>query len=111
MRISDWSSDVCSSDLVLRCSAINGTGVPEVWQAIGRYRDKLGAGGAIIERRGEQARAWMWSEIGETLLAALKAHPGVRSRLAALEHEVIAGRMPPAAAARTMIETFLMART
>lgn len=97
----DWKVEV------LRCSALQGTGVAEVWQAIGRYREKLGASGEITRRRGEQARAWMWNEVAETLLAALKAHPGVRARLAALEQEVVAGRLPPAAAARAMIDTFL----
>ncbi|WP_354075700.1 methylmalonyl Co-A mutase-associated GTPase MeaB [Constrictibacter sp. MBR-5] len=92
---------------VLRCSALEGKGIPEIWDAVGRYRDKLGAVGEIAKRRGEQARAWMWGEIGETLLAALKRHPGVRSQIADLERDVIAGRIPPAKAARRMIETFL----
>ena len=96
---------------VLRCSALKGKGIPEIWDAIGRYRDKLGAVGEIAKRRGEQARAWMWGEIGETLLAALKRHPGVRSQSADLERDVIAGRIPPAKAARRMIETFLAGPT
>jgi len=69
--------------------------------------DFADAVGEIAKRRGEQARAWMWGEIGETLLAALKRHPGVRSQIADLERDVIAGRIPPAKAARRMIETFL----
>ena len=32
----------------------------------------------IARRRAEQARAWMWNEVGETLLAELRKHPEVK---------------------------------
>ena len=89
------------------CSAIKGIGIPEIWTTIGRYRAALGESGEIAARRAEQARAWMWSEVGETLVAALRQHPAVRSSLAELEARVTRGALPPTAAARTLIETFL----
>src|SRR3546814_4729959 len=58
MRISDWSSDVCSSDLV-PCDAADHRRAA----ALGRFRegtggtgDEVGEAGAVRERRGEGAR-------------------------------------------------------
>lgn len=92
---------------VERCSALTGEGVGEVWEIMQRYRRILGDSGEIAAKRAEQARAWMWSEVSESLLAALRAHPAVRARIEALERAVMAGRTAPATAARELLETFL----
>ena len=60
----------------------------------------------IARRRAEQARAWMWNEVGETLLAELRKHPEVKRLVGGLEREVEAGQSTPAAAARRMLEAF-----
>ncbi len=60
----------------------------------------------IQKRRAEQARAWMWNEVGETLLSELRKHSDVRRLVGGLEREVEAGRTTPAAAARTMLQAF-----
>lgn len=91
---------------VLSCSAITGAGVPEVWDAVGRYRAALGPTGEIGRRRAEQARAWMWSEIRESLVAAFTADPAVRAALAGLEADVAAGRTTPGMAARLLLDWF-----
>jgi LAO/AO transport system kinase len=93
--------------VVERCSALTGDGVALVWQTVLRYQDALGASGAIAARRAGQARAWLWSEVGETLLAALRAHPEVVARIGSLEADVSEGRISPAAGARTLLEAFL----
>ena len=41
---------------VLRCSALRGEGIEEVWEAVEAYRAALEADGAIARRRAEQAR-------------------------------------------------------
>ncbi|MCW5748335.1 MAG: methylmalonyl Co-A mutase-associated GTPase MeaB [Alphaproteobacteria bacterium] len=91
---------------VRTCSALEGHGIAEVWQAVGRYRVAQGEAG-IAKRRGAQARAWLWNEIGETLMAALRRHPDVRHLLPALERDVESGALAPSAAARRALDTFL----
>src|SRR5690606_36116716 len=76
---------------VLTCSALEGTGIAGIWDSVGRFRDVMTASGALAERRAEQARAWMWGEVDETLLAAFRAHPAVKAALAALEAKVAEG--------------------
>ena len=89
------------------CSAHNGAGIPEAWETIGRYRETLGASGELAARRAAQARAWMWSETTDNLVAALREHPAVRERLPALEAAVTEGRIPPTLAARRLLAAFL----
>lgn len=91
---------------VRTCSAMEGRGIAEVWDAVGRYRTAQGDAG-IAKRRGAQARAWLWNEIGETLMSALRRHPDVRQQLAALERDVEHGTLAPSTAARRILATFL----
>ncbi|WP_421707715.1 methylmalonyl Co-A mutase-associated GTPase MeaB [Algihabitans sp.] len=90
---------------VLRCSALTGAGIAEVWQAVGRYQDALGEDG-LARRRAEQARAWLWSEIDDTLLACFRRHPAVSEALPALERAVMAGEVTPGLAAERLLTAF-----
>ena len=92
---------------VLQCSALEESGIAEVWQAIGRYREAVTASGELQRRRSEQAKAWMWSEVRETLDSALRSHPGVRSKVAELEAKVAAGKATPSQAAQRLLSAFL----
>jgi LAO/AO transport system kinase len=92
---------------VLTCSALTGRGVAEVWQTVGRFRRVQGEHGAFEAKRARQAKAWMWNEVSESLLAALRADPEVARRLARLEAEVTAGRITPSAAALGLLDGFL----
>jgi len=92
---------------VLTCSALTGDGIEKVWRKIEDYREKMGASGEFAARRSNQAKAWMWSEIEESLIAALRVHPDVAKRVDTLEGEVAQGARSPGAAAREMLSAFL----
>jgi LAO/AO transport system kinase len=92
---------------VVTCSALTGKGIEEAWQWVETFRATMDPAGAIAARRAVQARAWMWSEIREGLTETLKANPGVAECLPALEDDVGAGRITPAAAARKLLDAFL----
>jgi LAO/AO transport system kinase len=88
-------------------SALEGTGIREVWDDVERFRGALEKTGAWSRRRAEQARSALWSEIGDTLLDHFRTAPAVAKRLAAAETEVMAGARSPSAAARDMLAAFL----
>ena len=88
-------------------SALEGTGIREVWDDVARFRAALERSRAWSRRRTEQARAALWSEIGDTLLEHFRAAPGVTGRLAAIEEEVMAGTSTPTAAARELLKLFV----
>jgi len=92
---------------VVRCSALEGTGVAEVWEAVAEFRTALTAAGELDARRADQARDWMWSEISDSLLERLRADRGASKVAGKLEAEVRAGRVPPTAAAERVLRTFL----
>jgi Methylmalonyl Co-A mutase-associated GTPase MeaB len=52
-----WQVPVCA------ISAPEGKGVAEVWDDVARFRATLEATGASVQRRRDQARAALWSEI------------------------------------------------
>ena len=91
---------------VIQVSSTEGHGIDEVWDAVGRHRAALEGGGGIARRRADQARAWMWREVSESLLAALAAHPAASAMAAGLEARVAAGEMTPSKAAQALIAAF-----
>ncbi len=90
---------------VLRCSALEKRGIDEIWAEIQRHREVLGPA-ALAEKRGAQARAWMWSEVEDSLAAAFRRHPAVATRLGELEQGVAAGELPATVAARLLLKAF-----
>ena len=88
---------------VLTCSALTGEGIAAVWDAAASFVENAEASGARAERRAEQAKQWMWSEISDTLIERFRNDPEIRAAIAALEADVASGRMSPSAAARQML--------
>ncbi|HMD63909.1 MAG TPA: methylmalonyl Co-A mutase-associated GTPase MeaB [Stellaceae bacterium] len=87
-------------------SALEGTGIRGVWDDVERFQAALERIGAWSQRRAEQARSALWSEIGNTLLDHFRTAPDVARRLTAVEEEVMAGSLTPTAAARQLLASF-----
>lgn len=92
---------------VLACSAEQGTGIAEIWQAIQEFRDFTLANGFFRENRKRQAGYWLQEALQHGLQTAFFSDPAVREKLAALEPEVLAGKMSPFAAAEGVLKAFL----
>jgi LAO/AO transport system kinase len=88
---------------VLTCSALEGTGIGDVWHAVEARVAADRASGELARRRAAQARDWMWADVTDTLAERLRADPAVRAELEHLEADVAAGRVSPAAAARQLL--------
>ena len=88
-------------------SALDGTGIEEVWDDVVRFHTALEQSGAWSRRRAEQARAALWSEIGDGLVEHFRAAPAVSGQLAVLEEEVMTGARTPTAAARALLAALL----
>jgi LAO/AO transport system kinase len=90
---------------VLNVSALQRRGMDEVWQSVGRFTAALGPA-RLKANRAAQAKAWMWREIEEGLLALLRQNPAVAAQLPELEKRVLQGVMTAAAAARSILGAF-----
>jgi LAO/AO transport system kinase len=93
---------------VLTCSALTGTGIPEVWDAVAEFRTAIAD--ELAGLRAGQSREWMWSEVTDSLLDALTADADTAALARRLEGEVAAGTTTPTAAARAVVEAHLGAR-
>jgi LAO/AO transport system kinase len=92
---------------VLTCSALYQQGVDAIWDAVERRHADLAASGALAERRRRQRLRWLWAMVEDQLRQSVHAHPAVRALRDDLEREVLEGTIPPAVAARRVLEAFL----
>lgn len=92
---------------VLRCSALTGLGIDEVWTTVERYRDIMVEADELASRRTLQAQAWMWNEVAENLMMRFRCHPRIVAALPAMEARVAAGSATPTAAAQNLLNAFL----
>jgi len=92
---------------VVAISALEKRGLEEVERILNERQEAVAKSGALKRRRGEQAKAALWAEIGEALLERLKDDARIKARLGKLEAQVGAGKLSPAAAARQVLEGFI----
>ncbi len=95
---------------VMTCSASEGRGLDEIWTAIERHRATMARDDALEAKRAVQAKAWLWHEVEESLIAALRADDRLAPIAATLEAAVAAQELTPGAAARRIVESFMGAR-
>ncbi len=88
---------------VLTCSAIEGSGIAEVWNAVEQRHRSLAAAGRLGERRGRQNLRWLWTLVDHHLELTIRDHPALNGLREQLEESVIEGAQPPEAAARQII--------
>ena len=100
-RSTEWKTEVAT------CSARDKIGIDSAWDAVKRHQDALVNGGELGSLRAEQARAWLWSEVQDSLVADLREKYGVSHLISDLEEAVSAGRMPATTAADKLLEIYL----
>jgi LAO/AO transport system kinase len=91
---------------VLTCSALENTGLDEVWERIQQHRAMLESTGELNRRRRDQQVDWTWNLVHDQLLARLHEHPRVRAIAPALEQEVRDGSVTATTAADRILDAF-----
>jgi LAO/AO transport system kinase len=100
-RTSWWAAEV------LPASALKGTGLAEIWQAAQTYQKKFMAHDPDRSARADQAKRWLWEEIQDDLMAALRGDAKIAPLIAALETKVGRRTITPSSAAREILAAFL----
>lgn len=90
---------------VLAASALEGSGLSELWVQAQAHAATLRAAGEWSTRRGDQRVRWMWHLADQQLLAALRGDPQVQALLPELAEQVRSGRLRPARAAARLLAT------
>jgi LAO/AO transport system kinase len=89
---------------VITYSALTGTGMDQLWQAILDHRKAMNASGEFAARRRQQQTKWMWSMLEQRMMAQLRGDPAIRTRVKKIETEVADGRIAPGLAAEQIAE-------
>ena len=95
---------------VAQCSALEGTGIDEVWASVGRCVEALSLGGDLSRRRTFQLRDWMVQEVTEGVLDVLRRDKVAAALTQKLETEVSARRLLPPVAAQKIRDLFFRQR-
>lgn len=89
---------------VLTMSALEGTGLAELWETVEKHRQVLTEAGEFEARRRAQQVEWTWSMVRDTVLDRVLAHPGVRDIRREVERQVRDGELTPALAAQQILD-------
>lgn len=95
---------------VVCCSALNGSGIPEIWDMVLKHEAQLEASGKLAERRSRGSLQWMRELISSDLGEVFRSHPAIAELMPGLEQEVRFGRATPLAASRKLLRIFRAGR-
>ena len=90
---------------VMTLSALEGKGVPELWEKVMHFEKLQKANGKFESRRKQQAGAWMWDRIDAGLKSAFRNNAAVQELLPILITQVNQGTMAASVAARRLLES------
>jgi LAO/AO transport system kinase len=90
---------------VMTLSALDGKGIPELWEKVSHFEKLQRANGKFDSRRQQQAGAWMWDRIDAGLKNAFRSNAAVQALLPSLIAQVNQGTMAPSVAARRLLES------
>jgi LAO/AO transport system kinase len=91
---------------VVTCSALDGSGIAEIWEIVLRHREHMQAAGHLARRRSRQALEWMKELIALGLEDSFRRHAAVAARMPELEDAVSRGQATPFAASRELLDLF-----
>jgi len=89
---------------VLTMSAMEGTGLTEMWDTVEQHRQVLTDAGEFETRRRAQQVDWTWQMVRDTVLDRVLSNPEVRKIRADVERQVKTGELTPALAAQQILK-------
>ncbi|BDD89461.1 methylmalonyl Co-A mutase-associated GTPase MeaB [Desulfofustis limnaeus] len=90
---------------VLTCSALEKTGLTDIWETIDRHRHTLTASGDLQRKRSRQSVAWFQQLLLDGLSSWFYNHPAIRERFPLVVREIEQSRLSPALAATSLLQS------
>lgn len=91
---------------VLTCSALQKTGLAEIWEFIEHYRTTTQANGYFRQKRQQQNLRWMQSLVHRYLERQFYQHPALAEQRSAIEQQVKQGDLTPQQGAWELIRRY-----
>jgi LAO/AO transport system kinase len=85
-------------------SAIEGTGLAEIWESVEAHRAHLEESGLLEKRRRHQTERWLDSMIEEAMLTAIHSREGVERAIEQARADVDAGKITVPQATQKVID-------
>ncbi|CBL47047.1 LAO/AO transport system kinase [gamma proteobacterium HdN1] len=92
---------------VLTCSALENTGIADIWQMIDEFHATMQKAGELEQRRARQNKDWMWKLVHELIQLRLQHHPKARSVAERMESQVISSQITPLLAALDIVNALI----
>ena len=85
-------------------SALEGTGLTELWETVLKHRGVLTDAGEFEARRRAQQVDWTWGMVRDTVLDRMLSNPQVKKIRVEVERQVRDGELTPALAAQQILD-------
>lgn len=89
---------------VLSCSALEGTGITDIWKVIQTYTEPKKMGDHLLYKRRQQNKYWLLQTIDDLLKQQFYNNDQIKPQLEKLTKQVVAGKISPFAAAEELIK-------
>ena len=99
-KSSGWTPEV------LTCSALEGSGIVEIWTTIEQYKTMMQHNNFWTINRQEQATFWLYETIKNDLYHLFFNHQKIKEKLAKVEADVTAGKCSPFKGAEELMKLF-----
>ncbi len=91
---------------VLTCSAIEKTGIAEIWNEVESYKKLALESGYFMQKRNTQSAYWMHETIQEQLKRSFYHHPEMKGKISEIEQKILSNEISPFAAASKLMELY-----
>ncbi len=91
---------------VMTCSAVEKSGIREIWQTITDHHQLIQSNGWFVQNRNIQARYWMFETINEQLRQGFYNNPLLKGKIAEMEAKVLRAEISSFEAARQLLEMY-----
>ena len=88
---------------VLTCSALEMTGIAEIWQMVLKFHKQFTRSGELEHKRQKQALDWLWSMVEDELKQRFYNNPEIKLRLDQITRAVARGETAPTLAADELL--------
>lgn len=96
---------------VLLCSAVNNTGLPEIWEMVKKYSTKTKENGYFNKKRAAQEKYRMYEAIHENLMGAFYKSSEISELLPSFEKQVMEGKTSAHSAADILLAKYFGAKS
>ena len=92
---------------VVKCSALNKTGIDEIWKIILNFKTLGSKKGWIKEKRSKQLEKWIWDDLQKNIFEKIKGNKKLVFEFAKLQKKVSKNIISPTEASKKILQHYI----